>query len=113
MRWLVVLLAACGGPGNGECLDDIDCSGAVCARNGECLPANEVRPVRVTWTIRGAPASTTTCAPTPNFYILFASSQVNDSFGYEPVPARSIRSGLATSLSVMTSCAVRAPTPLG
>jgi len=92
MRWFVLLaLAGCfRGSGDGECEVDADCaSGAVCARNSECLPTSEVRPVRVTWTIRGMAASATTCAPHPNFYVLFSSPAVNDTFGYEPVPCAS------------------------
>jgi hypothetical protein len=84
---LLLLLAGCPRRYDGDCMEDTDCGGgAVCARNAECLPASEIRAVRVTWTIRGMDANATTCAPTPNFYLLFASTQVNDTFGYEPVP---------------------------
>jgi hypothetical protein len=85
-RWLVLVALAGCFRGGGDCEVDADCNNGVCARNGECLPAAEVRAVRVTWTIRGAPANATTCTPHPNFYLLFASPQVNDTFGYEPVP---------------------------
>lgn len=89
-RSLVLLaLAGCFRGSGGDCEVDADCSNGVCARNSECLPAAEVRSVRVSWTIRGMPASATTCTPHPNFYLLFASSQVNDTFGYEPVPCAS------------------------
>ena len=82
-------LAACGGGSGGDCTIDDDCGGAaVCARSSECLPASEVRVVRVTWTIRGMPASDTTCGATPDFYLLFAAPSFNDTFGYEPVPCR-------------------------
>jgi len=80
---LVVLLAGCPGS-KAECVTDGDCGSDVCARNGECLPASDVYPVRVTWTIRGMPASATTCAQTPDFFIYFQSA--NDSFGFAPVP---------------------------
>src|SRR5690349_7909926 len=91
VRWLVIVAVAAWGGGNGgECAADFDRSGSdVCARNGECLPPSQVRSVHVTWTIRGAPASATNCAPTPSFYVLFASPQVNDTYGYEPVPCES------------------------
>lgn len=85
---LGVVLAGCGAP-SGECKVDSDCGGGqVCARNSECLAASAVRAVRVTWTIRGAPASDTTCAQTPSFYVLFSSPDVNDTYGYEPVPCK-------------------------
>ena len=87
LAWLSLLVAACGGTGDGECRVNADCGGDLaCARNGECLPANEVRAVRVTWTIRGMPANDATCATTPTFYLLFASAQTNDTYGYSPVP---------------------------
>ncbi len=80
------LLAACGGGTGSECTVDDDCGGGlVCARNSECLAPGSVRSARVTWTIRGMPASSTTCGATPSFYILFH-AQPGDSFGFEPVP---------------------------
>lgn len=90
MRLLaVVLLAGCPGGDDGVCKVDSDCgTGNVCTRNSECLPASEVRSSRITWTIRGMPASDTLCAQTPNFYVLFAGTQVNDTFGFEPVPCK-------------------------
>jgi hypothetical protein len=93
MRALAVLasMAALAGcpRGDGECTLDTDCTaGAVCTRNSECLPASEVRSVRVTWTIRGEPATVSTCASSPDFYLLFAGTQINDTFGYEPVPCK-------------------------
>jgi hypothetical protein len=84
---LALLLVGCGSSGDGTCEVDNDCGGDLaCARNGECLPASEVRPVRVTWTIRGMTASSYTCAGTPDFYLLFGGTQPNDFYGYEPVP---------------------------
>jgi hypothetical protein len=85
---LALACAACSG-GDGDCELDSDCGGSrVCARNSECLPATEVRPIRVTWTIRGMPANDLLCAPTPDFYVLFSATQINDTFGYEPVPCK-------------------------
>ena len=89
MRLFVVMLLACAGcPGGntGECISDSDCGDAVCARNSECLPASEVRVARITWTIRGMAANPMLCAQTPDFYLLFAGTQINDTFGYQPVP---------------------------
>lgn len=92
MRALACVLLACAGcPGGGtdECTLDSDCGGtAVCARSSECLPASEVRAVRITWTIRGMPASDSTCARSPNFYISFAGATLSDTFGYAPVPCK-------------------------
>jgi hypothetical protein len=87
--WIALVLACAGCPGGGtdECKLDSECGGtAVCARNGECLPASEVRAVRITWTIRGMPASDSTCAPSPDFYLSFQGTTPDDTFGYAPVP---------------------------
>lgn len=81
------LAAACGPGGGDECMIDDDCRGdLVCARNTQCLPASEVRVVRVTWTVRGEPASAAACASAPELYVLFYSAQVGDAFGFAPVP---------------------------
>jgi hypothetical protein len=86
---LVLILAGCPRTG-GDCQIDQDCSGSeICARNGECHAPSDVRTIHVTWTIRGMPASSTTCGATPNFYILFSSPEVSDAYGYEPVPCAS------------------------
>lgn len=84
---VAIALAACG-PGD-ECRDNGEgaCGGdLVCARNAECLPTDEVRVVRVTWTIRGQPASEATCAASPTFYLLFYGADPGDTFGFSPVP---------------------------
>jgi hypothetical protein len=87
---VAVVLAGCPLPPNGDCQVDDDCSGSkVCARNGDCLAQSDVRAVRVTWTIRGQAPTMTSCSTSPNFYILFASHDFNDSYGYEPVPCAS------------------------
>jgi hypothetical protein len=84
---LAALLAACGASGSEQCMTDLECGGdLVCARNGECLRAGEVRLVRVSWTVRGQPASTTTCAGAGDFYVLFFATTPGDSFGFAPVP---------------------------
>jgi hypothetical protein len=84
---LVALLSSCGSPSStGDCERDDDCGDNVCARNGECLPSSSVRALRITWTIRGQAASSYTCANSPSLYLLFLGFDVNDSFGYEPVP---------------------------
>ena len=91
MRALAVAMLLCAGcPGGGDvCTVDSDCGvGNVCTRNTECLPASETRSVRVTWTIRGMAANDMLCGPTPNFYLMFSGTQLNDTFGYSPVPCK-------------------------
>lgn len=84
---LLVFLAACPDTTGSDCQVDDDCGGNnVCARNGECIAPSDVRAVRVTWTIRGMPANSATCAATPNFYVMFSSPARSDTYGYEPVP---------------------------
>ena len=85
--WLLVLAACPSSNTQTQCMTDTDCGGtAVCARDGECLSASEVWPVKVSWTIRGSAASGTTCASSPDFYLQFDSQIQQDTFGYEPVP---------------------------
>jgi hypothetical protein len=88
----LVLLGACPAPGGGgpvsgaECFVDEECiTGEVCARDDVCWPAADVRPVRTTWTVRGQPASETTCAGFPDLHIVFDGS-VRDTLGFSPVP---------------------------
>lgn len=90
MRLVLVLslaaLPACPRAAAPECTNDSDCGGDVCARDGECLPASQVHSVRVTWTIRGQPASTASCAGSEELFIHFAGPAMGDSIGYAPVP---------------------------
>lgn len=66
---------------------DSECGGdLVCARNGVCLRTSEVQQVRVTWTVRGQPASATNCTGMSDFYVLFLGTLAGDSFGFAPVP---------------------------
>jgi hypothetical protein len=78
------------GGGNGwggyGCQDDAQCTGDhVCARNGECLPPSGVRAARTIWTVRGAEASTTSCANSPKLDITFT-AYGSEQIGYSPVP---------------------------
>lgn len=89
MRAAIVLVfaaTACGQP-TGSCEIDPDCQGDdVCARTGECLPRASVKFVRITWTVRGQPASATSCGNSQDLYLMFFGFSQNDTFGYQPVP---------------------------
>lgn len=84
----VVLGAGCLAPTpSGECHTDPECDdGEVCARDGMCTSAAGVRSLTTTWTIQGAPADATTCAPHPEFFISFIGYDYGDQLGYAPVP---------------------------
>jgi hypothetical protein len=84
----IALAVGCGSSAPDTCTTDSQCGGNVCARDGECLPADQVRLVKLSWTIRGAPASATTCASSPDFYINFYDPDPRDTFGFEPVPCQ-------------------------
>jgi len=73
-----------GGSSGFGCHQDSECPNEVCARDGECLPASEVRIVHVNWTLNDQPASTATCTNAPYLDITFSNG--NDSFGFSPVP---------------------------
>jgi hypothetical protein len=75
------------GPPPDACKVDSDCGSDVCARDGECLPADEVQHVVVTWTVEGSAASDATCTSEPNLELSFDAG--NDSgygVGFAPVP---------------------------
>lgn len=68
------------------CTADSQCgTGEACARDGECLPANEVRAVHVTWTVQGAAADRTSCSNSENLELDF-SGNGEGPWGYAPVP---------------------------
>lgn len=69
-----------GPPVGGFCQQDSDCPGQVCARDGSCLSASDVYTVHVSWTLRGQPASATTCAAANDLVVDFGG------FGFAPVP---------------------------
>lgn len=81
-------LAGCGGDGTSMCTKDSQCGGDVCARDGECIPAADLRMAKLSWTIQGMPASAQTCASSPDFSIYFDSSTTGESFGFDPVPCQ-------------------------
>jgi hypothetical protein len=70
----------------GVCTSDLDCGGEICTRTGECLAAGDIRMVKVTWTVGGAPASATTCASHPDLTVELGSDYVGDTVGWAPVP---------------------------
>jgi hypothetical protein len=72
------------GPG---CTDSSCGAGKVCARNRACYPADQVRTVHADWTVRGMPASTTSCAGAPDLVIAFVQSASQGlRLSYAPVP---------------------------
>lgn len=89
MRLVIALfvggaLAACGGA-PGVCSNDSDCAdGDLCTRIEVCVPASQVRAVRVTWTVQGMPASDATCKGM-QFELEFVSSTYRP-LAYSPVP---------------------------
>jgi hypothetical protein len=83
----LLLIAGCPGGSDGECTIDAHCrDGEVCARDGSCAAPSEVRAVRTTWTVRGQPASATTCASHPDLFINFLGPGPGDTIAYSPVP---------------------------
>jgi hypothetical protein len=65
---------------------DAGASGLVCARDGVCVPANEVMTVHVKWELQNQPASTATCASSTDLELDFSSAQDGYGYGYAPVP---------------------------
>lgn len=85
---LALACAACGPPRDRGCQDDGECSNGslVCARDGNCVPPADVRVVRITWTVRGGMANTTSCGGSQDLYLMFFGFEQGDQFGFEPVP---------------------------
>jgi hypothetical protein len=84
---LTLACTACGPAPDRGCKDDGECGGSlVCARDGNCASASDVRVVRVEWTIRGGMANATSCGGSPDLYVMFLGFEPGDSFGFEPVP---------------------------
>jgi len=76
-----------GGTSGYGCQSDAACgTGNVCARNGECTSATNVRIVHVLWTLKGQTATDTTCASAPKLAITFSTTIGSDMFGFSPVP---------------------------
>ena len=76
-----------GGSSGYGCQSDAACgSGYVCARNGECTTASNVRVVHVNWTVKGVAASDASCVGSPKLDISFSTSASAEMFGFSPVP---------------------------
>lgn len=91
VRALLLLLAlgalsACPNSGAGECTSDRDCDGEVCARDGACLPASDVRAVKVRWTLSGQPPSTVNCEGHEDLFVHFEGPNPGETVGFAPVP---------------------------
>lgn len=86
MRILLALaaLAACGPP-SGECHLDSECGGYTCANTNECVSGDDVRRVSIAWTVNGAPADATGCAPSPTFTLMIVDSTTGDYKAWAPV----------------------------
>jgi hypothetical protein len=56
-----LIAAGCVRSADEPCVDDADCDGEVCARDGVCLAAGDVRRVQIRWTVRGAAPDATAC----------------------------------------------------
>lgn len=83
---LAFILGGCPQTTGGECMNDPDCEGGeVCGRDGTCASSSAVRQVKVTWTVNGAPATTTNCAANPDLFVTFHAGP-GDTLGYAPVP---------------------------
>jgi hypothetical protein len=84
-----VFVVGCGSPSSappGECSGSSGCAAdQVCTRDSQCLPADQVRAVHVTWTVSGAPANATSCAAAPDL-LLDLRSRSGPNLGFEPVP---------------------------
>jgi hypothetical protein len=76
-------------PSGSTCRGRGDCaSNETCARNHVCWPTGELREIHASWTLRGAPASATTCATAPNdLSISFYDSEGSrsDNVSYTPL----------------------------
>lgn len=84
----LALLVGCPTSGSGgSCETDRECaSDEVCARDGQCTPATDVYPVTLTWTVRGEPATVTTCnAYAASFEVVFKSNDAYADLAFSPV----------------------------
>lgn len=93
---MIALFAAATGAGcmssdEPACTLDSDCGTGVCARNGECVAASDVRSVSVDWTIRGEGASAQTCSRSPELYIDFLAATAQDLWTFDPAPCQAGR----------------------
>ena len=76
---VLVLLAGCPTTSHdGEmCEADSQCGDDICARDGECAPASEVRQVKITWTINGVQVPGPEAGEDPNAVYALRRSAIN------------------------------------
>jgi hypothetical protein len=72
--------------GDAPCVSDDECDGEVCARDGECLPAADVRRVQVRWTVRGEVPDATSCAGIAELELQLRSDDGGPGHRYTQVP---------------------------
>jgi len=83
----LALLPCCPASHDGQMFEaDSECGGDICARDGECIAASEVRQVKITWTINGMTANATNCGAEQDLYLQFDAPDPGDTFGFAPVP---------------------------
>jgi hypothetical protein len=82
----VLAIAGCVRSADEPCVDDADCDGLVCARDGVCLGADEVRRVQVRWTVRGAAPDASSCAGITELELQLDDSAGGPSHRYGQVP---------------------------
>lgn len=82
------LLAGCFPTSSYQCDLDTECSGGeVCARSHECLPAGQVRPLRLRWTIDGVTDTAAECPARQigDLTVEFSAADGSD-LAFSPVP---------------------------
>ncbi len=83
---LLALLTGCP-PDTTECAQDSDCGGAkLCTRDFQCLPASEVRAVKILWTVNHAPPNPETCTNMPNLFVEVDGDLAGEMITFAPVP---------------------------
>ncbi|HEY3805023.1 MAG TPA: hypothetical protein VGL61_20575 [Kofleriaceae bacterium] len=62
-----------------------DAEPVVCTKYDQCLPADDVRTIHVTWTVSGQPASDTSCRDAPDL-ALQPGVPYDLGYGWAPIP---------------------------
>jgi hypothetical protein len=82
----LLLATGCVRSADEPCVDDADCDGLVCARDGVCLDAGEVRRVQIRWTVGGAVPDATRCAGITELELQLDDSAGGPGHRYAQVP---------------------------